>query len=110
MKNLNSTVIFRSPTIYELIMTVGMLIILISLWFVRESQATTQASQIQMQKEYITKEYLYNFYITVDQIKAIETERPKYLKRIAGGENYDKVSADFNKYVDLIISLRTRGL
>lgn len=101
---------FRSPTIYELIMTVGMLIILGSLWFVRSSQAQTQASQAEMQKNYITKDYLYNFYITKDQIQAIEEERPKYLKRVEHGEDYEKVSEDFIKFVNRIVSLRTRGV
>lgn len=111
MKDLNSITHFKTyTTVYELIMTVGMLIILIMILFIRESQVEIQASQIQMQKDYITKEYLYNFYITVDQIKAIENERPKYLERVARGESRDSVSADFIDYVDLITRLRTRGL
>lgn len=100
---INNYIRFKPPTIYDVIVTTGIILSVLILWNVRTSQAA-------MQKDYITKDYLYNFYITIDQIKAIEKERPKYLKRIAGGENYDKVSADFMEYVDLISSLRTRGL
>lgn len=101
---------FNPPTIYDIIMTVGILVVLISLWFVRISQAQTHDSQVEMQKNYITKDYLYNFYITVDQIKAIEKERPAYMKRIATGEPYDKVNEDFINFVERITALRTRGL
>lgn len=94
---------FKPPTIYDVIVTVGILASIPLLWNVKTSQAA-------MRKEYITKEYLYSFYITVDQIKAIENERPKYLERIASGESRDSVSADFIDYVDLIVRLRTRGL
>jgi hypothetical protein len=95
MKNLNSIVHFKYPTIYELIMTVGMFMILISLF--------------QMQKDYITKDYIYDFYITKDQILTIEEARPSYLKRVNKGEDFDKVNKEFNSFTNRILSLRSRG-
>jgi len=100
---LNDYICFKPPTVYEITMTLGLLLILSSLFFVRQSQA-------QMQKDYVTKEYLYNFYITKDQFKIIEDERPKYMQRVRDGENIHTVTTDYNTFVDRIISLRIRGL
>ena len=100
---LNDYIYFKPPTIYDVTMTIGLFLILVSSFFIYKSQA-------QMQKDYVTKEYIYNFYITKDQFQIIESERPKYMQRIRNGDNVESVTYDYNKFVDRILSLRIRGL
>jgi hypothetical protein len=100
---LNDYICFKPPTIYDILMTVGLLLVLSSSYFIRQSQAA-------MQKDYVTKDYIYNFYITKDQFQIIENERPKYMQRVRNGENIQAVTLDYNTFVDRIISLRIRGL
>ena len=100
---LNQIISVKSPTFYELIMTLGLLIIIASSYL-------TYTSQAEMKKNYVTKDYIYSFYITKDQFQIIENERPKYMARVRSGENIETVTTDYNKFVDRIISLRIRGL
>jgi len=100
---LNDYICFKPPTVYDMIMTLGLFLVLTSSYFIQKSQA-------QMAKDYVTKEYIYNFYITKDQFKIIEDQRPKYIARIVSGENKEAVNVDFTQFVDRIISLRIRGL
>ena len=100
---LSQVICFKPPTLYDLIMSIGLMLILIISFSV-------QSKQTEMQKDYVTKDYIYNFYITKDQFQIIENERPKYMQRVRDGENITAVTLDYNTFVDRIISLRIRGL
>jgi hypothetical protein len=100
---LNDVICFKPPTLYDILMSVGLIVILFVTFAVH-------ATQTEMQKDYVTKDYIYNFYITKDQFQIIENERPKYMQRVRDGENIQAVTLDYNTFVDRIISLRIRGL
>lgn len=99
---LTDYICFKPPTVYDIVTTIGIILAIIILWNVKNSQAS-------MQKNYVTKDYIYNFYITKDQYQIIEDERPKYLKRIMQGEDYDFVNSEYLEFTKRVLSLRTRG-
>lgn len=100
---LSDVICFKPPTAYDFTMLIGLSVLLFITFAIRTTQA-------EMQKDYVTKEYIYNFYITKDQFQIIENERPKYMQRVRDGENIQSVTLDYNTFVDRIISLRIRGL
>lgn len=99
---LKDYICFKPPTLYDIFFTICMMIMLCGLWKI-------SASQNAIQKDYVTKEYMYYFYITKDMYQAIEKERPKYLKRISNGEDATKVYTEYGEFVERILTMRTRG-
>ena len=101
---------FESPSIYDIVWTACILVAIVLMIGIRIDQKEIKASQSQMQKDYITKDYIYNFYITREQIMFMETLRPMYQKRVRDGEDYDKVNKEFYNAVEKSMQLRDRGL
>jgi len=93
----------RPPTVYEVVITIGLFVTLCFLFLIHQSQ-------MNIQRDYVTKDYIYNFYITKGQIQYIEEERARDIARVQKGEDYRIVTEEFCKKVEKILMLRTRGL
>lgn len=108
--NIKDNIKWGNPSIYDILWTVCIVVALILMVGIRLDQKEIKASQTQMQRDYITKDYIYNFYITRDQIMFMEEIRPLYLKRVLKGEDYEKVNKEFYNAVESSMKLRDRGL
>jgi len=106
---LNDYVCFKPPTLYDLIVTVGVFFACMLLWNVRTSQAVVREVQEEMKKEQITKDYLFQFYITRNQILFIEAERNRAFDAVRNGADPSKEAELFLKRVENSFKLRDRG-
>jgi len=93
---------FKPPTVYDIIATAGIVVAVLILWNIKDSQAA-------MQRDYVTKDFIYYFYVNKDQIKMIQEEHSNVTKRIKAGEDIDVVNAHYRNYVDMVLDLTSRG-
>lgn len=106
---LNDYIHFKPPTVYDLIVTIGVVIACLILWNVKDSQAEVKKVQIEMHKTQITKEYLFEFYVTRNQILFIESERNRAFDAVRKGADPKSEGQLFEKRVDMLFKLRDRG-
>lgn len=106
---LNDYICFKPPTIYDVIVTVGIIIACIFLFNVKQSQATAQKVQIEMQRNQITKDYLFEFYITRNQYLFIEGERNRAFDAVRHGSDPEVEAELFLKRAENVFKLRDRG-
>jgi len=100
---------FKPPTVYDAIVTIGVIIACLILWNIKISQTQVRIVQAEMQKTQITKEYLFEFYVTRNHILYIEAQRNLAFDAVRHGAD-PKVEADiFVKRVDQLFKLRDRG-
>jgi hypothetical protein len=106
---LNDYICFKPPTVYDIIVTVGVIIACLILRNIRNSQATVHIIQTEMQKAQITKEYLFEFYVTRNQILYIEAERNRAFDFVRRGADPAVEAEVFLKRVEASFKLRDRG-
>jgi hypothetical protein len=106
---LHDYICFKPPTVYDLIVTIGVVIACLILWNVKESQAIVRASQVEMQRNQITKQYLLDFYINQNQYLFIEGERNRAFDAVRKGADPKQESELFLKRAENVFKLNTRG-
>ena len=106
---LNDYICFKPPTVYDLIVTCGVFIACLILWNVKDSQAQATKIQIEMQRNQITKDYLFEFYITRNQYLFIEGERNRAFDAVRHGADPKAESELFLKRAESVFKLNTRG-
>jgi len=114
--NLKEYVHFKPPTLYDITMTTLLIIIVIMLFFICQFQARNTnkindivISQEEIKREQITKQYLFEFYITRNQILYIEEERNRAFDNVRKGADPKTEAEIFVKRLDELFKFRDRG-